>query len=783
MRGFSRVAGCWGMGLCALGAVPAPPGAPGDIRTSLPSNTDLARLCDLVSSRLGLRLEYDAATLKSKSATIRGAEELSDADLWQTLNALLESRGLTTVRNAGVVCVVEIDKAAAFARVALTQKEIEAARRGEESPREPFPMGFQAVVLKAKHRRAGDLIRMVTPLLSKVGAGNANGATNIAQLGDSDLIVLTDLTSRIEQIRGVLGLLDQPDETAMEEVKVTHVTASQAVALAKEIAGKRDAVSAGKADTPTPAGPGNTASSSIRTPGELVVEGPSTILIVAPAGNVPYWKDMLERADKREALETRSYVPKNFAVREVSKLIEQVARESPVTTVGGSNGPSGPASSSASGGGDDRWKLITDELTGTIILTATPMQHERVAALMERLDSTPSPTRPVRAFPIRNRPVKEVVEALNEILSAGYNGGEPELPGAQRSPPGGQTTATPNSGLLPGGTSAPRPTGPSPLINNTNIKSSNGSGVQLNADEGTNTLIAVGEPRTLAQIEQLLAMLDRSQPQVMLEVFLVSMTDGQSRALGVELDKFGSLNGSTTRLSSLFTKDSSGAGTGTANSTPGLGFTGSILSQGEFSLVFNAFEGLNIGRSASLPKLLVKNNEQATFNSVDEQPTSTVSTNTTSTTVTGFGGFQDAGTKISIKPQITQGDRMILKYNIELSSFTSKPSGGLPGAKQQNSLDSVVEIPDGHTVVVGGLEVKTDTSDTNQVPWVGDVPILGWLFKNNSVTNDRTRFYVFIRANVMRSSSMEDLKYVSLRDAATANVDDGAPTVAPRVIK
>jgi general secretion pathway protein D len=183
---------------------------------------------------------------------------------------------------------------------------------------------------------------------------------------------------------------------------------------------------------------------------------------------------------------------------------------------------------------------------------------------------------------------------------------------------------------------------------------------------------------------------------------------------------------------------------------------------------------------------LVGNNQQATFSSVAQQPTGSVSTDTTSTTTRGFGGFQDAGTRINVKPQIAEGDHLVLTYNVELSSFTSNPTAdGLPGARQQNTVSSVAMIPDGHAVVVGGIQLNSDTDDVSRTPGLGELPLVGWLFRSSKTTHDRTRFFVLIKANVMRDEGFADLKYVSGRTAA-ANalpVDDGAPKVAPRVIR
>src|SRR5439155_21968811 len=71
-------------------------------------------------------------------------------------------------------------------------------------------------------------------------------------------------------------------------------------------------------------------------------------------------------------------------------------------------------------GSGDQWRLVADELTGTLIVTATPVEQERIAALMERLDSMPAEgRRPLRVFSIHNRDVRQIVEVLSKLVEAG----------------------------------------------------------------------------------------------------------------------------------------------------------------------------------------------------------------------------------------------------------------------------------------------------------------------------------------------------------------------------
>ena len=198
-------------------------------------------------------------------------------------------------------------------------------------------------------------------------------------------------------------------------------------------------------------------------------------------------------------------------------------------------------------------------------------------------------------------------------------------------------------------------------------------------------------------------------------------------------------------------------------------------------MLVRALQTLNKGRSLNIPKVLVNNNQQAILDSVLQQPfTSTNASNTVATT--SFAGTQDAGTELTVTPQIAEGDHLVLEYNVSLSSFVgSSADPNIPPPRQQNSLQSVATIPDGYTVAVGGSRHHERGQRVNQVPLLASIPILGEAFKNRSITKSRSRFYVFIRVNILRRSDFEDLKYLSDQDVAAMAIDDGWPKVEPRV--
>ncbi len=845
---------------------------------ALAGQIELARLVDLSAERLHVNIEYDATVLKG-NVTLRLGGGVSDGELWELTNRILAARGFTTVRTRGdgTLSVVRIADAAGLARVMLDgangNRDGPAQRDAVPDAVEVVPQGFTTTVVRLQHRPAKEIVEAVKLVLSKSAAGGGGGSASA--LGDSGLLLLSDLTPHVEQAMGVLALLDTPQaEVVIEEVPTRFLSPAQLAASATQIATKRQTL-AGEIGSKADAGASGTSPSSVSSRagslrGEvLAAPGGSSVLVVAPQSAIENWKQLLSQIDQREGVETVSYSPRNFGIKDVAKLIEQVARDSGAGGAGGAGsgastgsvvGSSSGSGAGSNAGGDERWRLITDELTGTLIVTATPGQHEKVRELLNRLDSVPAGARrPMRTFVVRNRPVTQVVEVLSRLIDAGAlnaaSSGEqgvssgPSSLGASSSrgvtlapsgsvaspsavssgPPdrsndGGNSGRPSLSGIAGGGSIPPsgiapgsgprnerspsdntpsgavildKPVGSSPFLpagesgRGGSRGSSAGGGasiidrpITLTADEGTNSIIAIGEPRLLAQVETLLVTLDVRQPQVMLEVMLVSLNDAESLNLGIELERIATSGGSTIRLASLFGLSSGGAN-GTRTVGDAAGFTGSVLNPGEFSLIVRALQGLNKGRSLSQPRVLVNNNEQAVINATLQQPFATTSnSSTTNPSTTSFGGTSSAGTVLTIKPQIGQGDHLLLTYDVSLSSFVGNAANSnLPPPRQENSVQSSVTIPDGYTVVVGGLELESDSKATSQIPLLGDIPILGEAFKTRNNSTQATKFYVFIRAAVLRDSSFEDLKYLSNTDVARPAVDDGFPEVEARVIR
>jgi len=723
----------------------------GSTQTTLTEQVELGRLVDLAAMRLGISVTYESSVLKGV-VTLRSADSITDHQLWEMTMRLLAEKGLTTVKVGSeashALSVVKIPDAIGLVQVQEPPVDLS----------EFVIPGYISVAKRLDYQSSKSITEAVKQLASRPGGA-------ITEMGGGNVVLISDLTPRVKDILRIITILDVPGQPPLiERITTQHIGAPQLVPLLIAAANASDAM----VNTPRRGKVINAADSS-------------SIVLICPESEATFWKQLIERFDQRQPVITQGYSTRNFSAADLSRLVEQSVRDySPK-------------------GAGDQWRLVADDLTGTVAVTASSAEHEEIERLIKRLDSLPvEARRPMRVFVLRNRDVREVMEVLTELLEAGVL----DAPGSQgnNSQVEAKSTeaGTPSTVLTPGSITTrntfPVETTPTLTAPTSKIAEKSNDGrvapamfprvraKYLTADEGTNALIATADARLLKQLEDLICKLDVRQPQVMIEVMIVSLSENDTLDLGVELRKI-ELSGSTSiSLSSLF-----GLGTPPSGIPSSInarqGFSGVILSPGDFSVVVRALQTINRGRVLSLPKVLVNNNQQATLNSVLQQPFISVNASDTVAT-TSFGGTENAGTIINIKPQIAEGDHLLLQYSVSLSAFVGESvDPTVPPPKQSNNLSSMVTIPDGYTIVVGGLEVTNESRGVSQIPLVGDIPFIGEAFKNRSITSSRTRFFVFIRSDVLRHTSFEDLKYLSDRDVADAGVDDGWPEVKPRVIR
>lgn len=305
---------------------------------------------------------------------------------------------------------------------------------------------------------------------------------------------------------------------------------------------------------------------------------------------------------------------------------------------------------------------------------------------------------------------------------------------------------------------------------------------RVTADPNTNTIIVVAPPDVQRTYEQLIRELDKRRPQVLIECTVVTLDTSGNFSIGVEIGRKNGSNDNQVITFSQFGLSTPDPTTGRLTLIPGLGFNGALVSTDIADVVVRALEGSSKARVSSAPRILVNDNNTGTLTSVTEFPYASVNASDTVAT-TSFGDYSKAGTEITVRPHISEADYLQLEYSVSLSSFTGDPvrQGDtlLPPARKSDAIESQVTIPDGSTIIVGGLNTKNLIETIDRVPLLGRIPILEFLFSNRSTTDATTTLFVFIRPVILRDDKFKDLKFLSERDTRAADVAGDFPASEP----
>jgi type IV pilus assembly protein PilQ len=302
----------------------------------------------------------------------------------------------------------------------------------------------------------------------------------------------------------------------------------------------------------------------------------------------------------------------------------------------------------------------------------------------------------------------------------------------------------------------------------------------LSIDERTNTLMVQDTAENLAEIRRLVQALDVPVRQVLIEARIVVVSDTFERDLGAQfgvtsaqqngsnglLAVTGSGTGADTMIQSALTNLSSGlpvapvATPALANrymvNTPAANTNGSIgisLLGGSYlvDLALSAAENEGKSETISSPRVITANQKQATIMQGVEIPYQESASSGATTTQ-----FKNAVLSLKVTPLITPDNRVILDLDVSDDTVgqqvTSATGGSVPSIDTRQ-IQTQVLVGDGQTVVLGGILETTKSYSANKVPWLGDIPILGNLFKSTTNINNKTELLIFITPKILREGS------------------------------
>lgn len=312
-------------------------------------------------------------------------------------------------------------------------------------------------------------------------------------------------------------------------------------------------------------------------------------------------------------------------------------------------------------------------------------------------------------------------------------------------------------------------------------------GARVSADVATNSLIVYAPASVQPLYERLIRSLDQRRPQVMIEADIIAVDTTDNFSLGVEVSI-----GDRTGAKKLFKFTSFGLSqvdptNGFLTIDPSLGFNGVLIDPDVADAIVQALSAHTRSRVLASPKILVNDNQTGTLESVASVPFASVNASQTVST-TSLGGDQQAGTIVTVTPHINEDDHLQLEFEVEFSSFSGQGAvigqngERLPPPRQIDRVGSIVTIPDGKTVVVGGLKRSSDTETFTGLPWTEKIPIIRELTSLTTESGQTTSFFLFIRPKILRDSRFRDLKYLSDIDVQDAQIPGDDPESGPILI-
>jgi len=379
-------------------------------------------------------------------------------------------------------------------------------------------------------------------------------------------------------------------------------------------------------------------------------------------------------------------------------------------------------------------RIMTDDRTNSLIVMAARAQLGDIRDLVRKLDVPVVGGGRIHVYYLKHADSEELSKTLTGLVSG--------RSGAAAGP--GRTGAAAPQALR---------SVVSPLVEGK---------ISINADPATNSLVIQASKEAYETLLQVIEQLDISRPQVLVEALIMEVDVSDALELGFS----GVYEGTNGDISWIAATAASG---GTA--APLLSLLKDSGSH-QFTAEMHASAAANLVNIVSAPHILTSDNEEAEIRIGNNIPIITSRVNQATGAVTGLASSvnverQDIGVTLRVTPQISEGNTVRLKIFQEITAVNDALTAETGEATEvgvalsSRRIENTVVVNDGETVVIGGLISEQVDDIESKVPWLGDIPVLGWLFK---VTEDKTRkinLLVFLTPHIVRGA--EDLESETIR--------------------
>ncbi|WP_455234047.1 type II secretion system secretin GspD, partial [Thiogranum longum] len=324
--------------------------------------------------------------------------------------------------------------------------------------------------------------------------------------------------------------------------------------------------------------------------------------------------------------------------------------------------------------------------------------------------------------------------------------------------------------------------------------------LDIQADEATNALVITAPPALMRSLETVIRQLDIRRSQVLVDAIIAEVSERKARELGVQWLVFDRRAETSPAGGTNFTN----TGTNLTTVAQGIieqqlvGLTPGLIAGGgrfgsdglNYGVLINALAADGDTNILSTPTLVTLDNEEAEIVVGQNVPFITGSFSSTGAAAGSVDPFQtiqreDVGITLRIKPQINEGDAVVMEIEQEVSSI-SEDAEASDIITDKRSIKTNVLVEDGQVIVLGGLIEDRVRESEQKVPFLGDIPLLGYLFRSTGTNQDKANLMVFIHPTILRDQDTADRytasKYNFIRKQQFEAYEDGVPMMPDEVM-
>lgn len=433
------------------------------------------------------------------------------------------------------------------------------------------------------------------------------------------------------------------------------------------------------------------------------VKSANALIISDHASNITRIEQIIARLDKSGSEELEVIQLKEAWVGNVVTMLQSLDPEKVAQGTKGSNG-----------GGTGSIRVVADERSNRLIIKGEKTSRERIRKLIEQLDKPSYFSGSAKVIRLKYADSKKLAELLNNVMS------DTGAPGTEENKAKGKAS--------------------------------------IHADEELNALVVRAEPSILKEIDDIIHELDVRRAQVLIESAIVEVTGDVTDSLGFQWavgDTDHPVSG--TNFSNAGNSLNSIAGMVTGATPPslsnGLTVGGFKQTNGDvdFGLIIQALESQSNTNLLSTPSIMTLDNQEAEIIVGQNVPFLTGSTSSSSnsnpfTTISR----EDIGVTLKVKPHIHEGNELRLEVEASAESVANTTVQGQADLiTNKRSLKTMILAADQETIVLGGLISDDITETESKVPILGDIPLLGWLFKSKSTQHVKRNLMIFLRPTIV----------------------------------